>query len=111
MVKLEKNRIYKVITANSRYSRNYMIFALPKDMLWNDDGKSVCIKSLFLIDLEGGFSFNSDMGLRARDAIVELKASDWFEVGGLLRGTKFRVNLRTKKVTDIELENWEITEI
>lgn len=109
MIKLEKNRIYKIITTNTSFKRNYMIFALPKDIEW-EGGRSVHT-SLFLINLEGEFKMGCDMGLHPSNKVVEPTASDWLEVGCYLRETRFRANLRTKKVTDIELENWEITEI
>lgn len=109
MIRLEKNRIYKIITTNTSFKRNYMLFALPKDIEW--EGSKACINSLFLINLEGEFNMGCAMGLNPDSKIVEPTASDWLEVGFLLRGTKLRANLRTKKVIDIELENWEITEI
>lgn len=109
MIKLEKNRIYKIITTNTSFKRRYMLFALPKDIEW-EGGKSVHT-SLFLINLEGEFKIGSDMGLNHDSKVVEPSAFDLLEVGCFLRGTKLRANIRTKKVTDIELENWEITEI
>ena len=110
MIKLEKNRIYKIITTNTSFKRRYMLFALPKNIEW-EDSKSTVHTSLFLINLEGEFKMGCDMGFHAGGKVVEPTVSDWLEVGCYLRETRFRANLRTKKVTDIELENWEITEI
>ena len=110
MIKLEKNRVYKIITTNTAFKRNYMLFALPKDIEWEVSKRSIHT-SLFLINLEGEFKMGCDMGFHPDSKVVEPTASDWLEVGCFLRGTKLRANLRTKKVTDIELENWEITEI
>jgi len=87
-----------------------MLFALPKDIVW-EGSKSTVHTSLFLINLEGEFKMGCDMGLHVGSKVVEPTASDWLEVGCYLRETRFRANLRTKKVTDIELKNWEITEI
>ena len=87
-----------------------MLFALPKDIVW-DDSKTTIHASLFLINLNGKFKMGCDMGLHVGSKVVEPTASDWLEVGCYLRETRFRANLRTKKVTDIELKNWEITEI
>jgi hypothetical protein len=110
MIKLEKNRIYKIITTNTSFKRNYMIFALPKELEWW--GESIMFrKTVFLINLVGKFKIGSDMGLNYDSKVVEPSAFDLLEVGCFLRGTKLRANIRTKKVTDIELENWEITEI
>jgi hypothetical protein len=51
------------------------------------------------------------MGLHPDSMFSKLSVSDWLELGCFLRGTKLRANLKTRKVVDTELENWEITEI
>ena len=111
MIKLEKNKIYKVVSTNKSFKRNYMIFSLRNDLFWNGETSMNFRKTIFLINLDGEFGMGGDMGIHQGNEIVELSLADWLELGHFLRGTKLRANLRTKKVTDIELENWEITEI
>ena len=106
---LRKSKIYKVKTQIKQFKRDYILFALPKDV--ECEKKMNVYTTIFLIDLNGNFSTSIGMGFQGGDTFVPLTLGDWLEVLHFLKGTGLEVNMKTKEVINVSLKKWGATEI
>ena len=86
-ITLEKGKIYKLKTSSTLFKRDYMIFS-PKRTLHLSNIYHLFEETFFIIDLEGGFSIDNEIGIWFSDEVVPMEVCDWFEVGQVLKNTK-----------------------
>ena len=87
-----------------------MIFS-PKRTLHLSNIYHLFEETFFIIDLEGGFSIDNEIGIWFSDEVVPMEVCDWFEVGQVLKNTKYKFNLRTKELINTIQNEEELEEI